>query len=121
MEQALTLERSFLPRPRQAARSAALRYEVVAGRDLDSPTLECWREFQQTNPELASPCFSREFAQSVSAARTDVEVCLIRQGREVVGIFPFQRQWGGRAVPLGSIVSDYQGLICRQDLECDQR
>jgi CelD/BcsL family acetyltransferase involved in cellulose biosynthesis len=88
---------------------------------LDSPTIECWREFQQSNPDLASPCFSPEFAQAVSAARTDVEVCVIRQGREVVGIFPFQRQWGGRAVPLGGIVSDYQGLICQPNFEFDPR
>jgi CelD/BcsL family acetyltransferase involved in cellulose biosynthesis len=80
-----------------------------------------WREIQDSNSELANPCFSLEFTQSVAAVRSDVEVAVVEQGREVVAFFPFQRKVGCRAVPVGGIVSDYQGLICRREFSWDPR
>jgi CelD/BcsL family acetyltransferase involved in cellulose biosynthesis len=118
----LTTERSLPNRSRplnHASRTRSLRFELISGRELDESTTRCWRELQAINPDLRSPCFAPEFAQCVSAARTNVELCLARQNRELVAIFPFQRQWGSRGTPVGGIVSDYQGLICGPDFECD--
>jgi CelD/BcsL family acetyltransferase involved in cellulose biosynthesis len=56
---------------------------------------------------------------AVAAARNDVEVAFIEQARRLAAIFPFQRRSGSRAIPVGRIVSDYQGLICRADFDCD--
>ena len=78
-----------------------------------------WRELLDCNPDLANPCFSPEFTQAVAAVRDDVEVGIVRQGREIVAFFPFQRRRGGRGIPVGGIVSDYHGLICRPGFGCD--
>jgi CelD/BcsL family acetyltransferase involved in cellulose biosynthesis len=96
-----------------------LEITLIPGHRLNSEQVAIWRQLQQSNPELANPCFSPEFAQAVAAVRSDVEVALIAQGREVVGIFSFQRKGRSRGVPTGGIVSDYQGLICRPGFTCD--
>lgn len=94
---------------------------VVPGRSLDLQQVAAWRKLQQSNPELASPCFAPEFTQAVAAVRNDVEVAVLRQGNETVAFFPFQRRRAGRGGPTGGIVSDYQGLICDPDFTCEPR
>ena len=103
------------------AKAVSLRARIVPGSRLSANDVELWRELQESNSELANPCFSPEFTQAVAAVRSNVEVAFIEQGREVSAIFPFQRKAGLRAVPVGGIVSDYHGLICRQDFSCDPR
>jgi CelD/BcsL family acetyltransferase involved in cellulose biosynthesis len=100
---------------------AELRVELIPGRRLTKHHMEAWRELQRSNPDLANPCFSPEFTQSVAAVRSDVEVAWIRQGKQLLAIFPFQRKSASRAVPVGGIVSDYHGLICGPDFYCDPR
>ena len=94
---------------------------MVAGAGLDAATIDRWRELQHCNPTLASPCFSPEFAQAVSVARSDAEVGVVRKRAEIVALFPYQRSGGGHAIPLGGIVSDYQGVVCEPEFECDAR
>jgi CelD/BcsL family acetyltransferase involved in cellulose biosynthesis len=88
---------------------------------MSSALSEQWRALQDSNPDLASPCFSPEFTQAVAAARNDAEIAVIEEDGEVIAIFPYQRRPGARGVPVGGIVSDYQGLICRPDFSCDPR
>jgi CelD/BcsL family acetyltransferase involved in cellulose biosynthesis len=95
--------------------------KVIAGKAIDSALLRRWRVLQESNPELENPCFAPEFTQAVAAARNDVEVAFIEERGQVVAIFPFQRKAGGHGVPVGGIVSDYHGLICRRDFWCDPR
>jgi CelD/BcsL family acetyltransferase involved in cellulose biosynthesis len=83
--------------------------------------LERWRFFQESNPELANPCFSPEFVQSVAKVRDDVEVAILESDGVSVGFFPFQRKGRSRAIPVGGIVSDYQGLVCGPEFHCDPR
>ena len=97
------------------------RVQVNPGQALDSALLQDWRSLQQSNPDLENPCFAPEFTQAVAAARNDVEVAIIEEPGNIVAIFPFQRKAGGRAIPVGGIVSDYQGLICRPDFSFDPR
>jgi CelD/BcsL family acetyltransferase involved in cellulose biosynthesis len=97
------------------------RVKVIPGKALDSALLKEWRALQQSNPDLENPCFAPEFTQAVAAARNDVEVGIIEDRGETVAIFPFQRKAGGRAIPVGGIVSDYQGLICHPDFSCDPK
>jgi len=92
---------------------------LIPGGRLTSRQIAIWRELQYSNPELANPCFAPEFTQAIAAARRDVEIGLIRQNHELVAIFPFQRKHGARAVPVGGVVSDYQGLICCQGFTCE--
>src|SRR5579862_4370585 len=95
--------------------SANTQVSLVSGRRLLQGHLSIWRELQNANPELANPCFSPEFTQAVASVRRDVEVALIEQGGGIVAIFPFQRRLGSRGIPVGGIVSDYHGLICRPE------
>jgi CelD/BcsL family acetyltransferase involved in cellulose biosynthesis len=98
-----------------------LEVSLVCGRYLSLNQVSFWRDLQQSNPELANPCFAPEFTQAVAGARDDVEAAIIEQGGELAAIFPFQRRSGSRAVPAGGIVSDYHGLICRPGFACDPR
>jgi len=98
-----------------------MQVRLIDGRQLDSEQVATWQRLQHCNAELANPCFAPEFTQAVAAVRKDVEIALIKQGSEVVAIFPFQRSRLSRAVPAGGIVSDYQGCICRQEFSCDHR
>src|SRR5579864_2809673 len=84
--------------------SGDLLTTLVPGRKLEARYVSKWRELQDSNPDLANPCFSPEFTQAVAAVRDDVEVGIIRQGREIVAFFPFQRRRGGRGIPVGGIV-----------------
>jgi len=104
-----------------AAPFPACDIRVIPGNALDSALLAQWRALQHSNPELASPCFVPEFTQAVAAVRNDVEIAVIKQDSEVAAIFPYQRRPGARGVPVGGIVSDYHGLICRPDFFCDPR
>jgi CelD/BcsL family acetyltransferase involved in cellulose biosynthesis len=94
---------------------------VVPAARLRPQHLRRWNELQESNPDLANPCFSSEFVQSVAAARKDVEVAIIHQQDKVAAFFAFQRKGRSRGVPAGGIVSDYQGLVCRPGFECDPR
>lgn len=103
------------------ARPRSLRVDLVGGGSLTGWQISLWRELQESNPELANPCFAPEFTQELAAVRDDVEVAFIHEGHEAVAIFPFQRRRFSRGIPVGGIVSDYQGLICRPGFSCDPR
>lgn len=103
------------------AKPSDLQVRLVRGRRLGDRQLSLWRQLQQSNSDLANPCFAPEFAQAVAAVRNDVEIAFIYEGGEAAAIFPFQRKAGSRGIPVGGIVSDYQGLICRPEFSCDPR
>jgi CelD/BcsL family acetyltransferase involved in cellulose biosynthesis len=102
-----------------AGTAGTLKITRAAAAELAPRVAAAWREILAANDKLANPCFAPEFTQAVAAVRHGVELGVIEQGREVVGIFPFQRTGFGRGVPVGGIVSDYQGLICRPDFTFD--
>jgi CelD/BcsL family acetyltransferase involved in cellulose biosynthesis len=118
VQKSLAIEDSFSV---DAAQTSVSRIRVILGAAIDGALIEHWRALQESNPELASPCFAPEFTQAVATARDDVEIGIIEENSEVVAIFPFQRKAGGRGIPVGGIVSDYQGLICRPGFSCDPR
>jgi CelD/BcsL family acetyltransferase involved in cellulose biosynthesis len=88
---------------------------------LTAAHLSVWRELHQSNPDLGNPCFAPEFTHAVASVRDDVEVAFIQKGAETAAIFPFQRRQFSRGIPVGGIVSDYHGLICRPGFRCDPR
>lgn len=95
-----------------------MKLEVVRFHELTGTQLAQWREWQAADPALASPYFRPEFVEAIAAVREDVFIGLIDDG---IGFFPFER--GGRGIggPVGGIISDYQGLIARQDLRVNLR
>src|SRR3954470_13287542 len=96
-----------------------MQVQLIPGRGVDTGLAKVWRELQLSNPELASPCFAPEFTQTMAAVREDIGVALVQDGTEIVAIFPFQRRKDSLGLPVGGIVSDYEGLICRPGFNCD--
>ncbi|HTL59281.1 MAG TPA: GNAT family N-acetyltransferase [Candidatus Limnocylindrales bacterium] len=117
--QPVSASEPFCQTGREGAQSCRLSIDLVPGRALSSEEVIAWRQLQGSNPELCSPCFSAEFTQAVASVRDDVEVALIRENDRIVAIFPFQRRTASRAVPVGGLVSDYQGLICQPGFTFD--
>jgi len=91
---------------------------VLPGRELSPSLAQKWRVLQATNRSLSPPYFCPEFTSAVAEVREDVHFAIIEDRGSVAGFFPFQRQgrWGQ---PVGSIISDFQGIICRPELEID--
>ena len=89
---------------------------VLPGRELSPSLAQKWRVLQAVNPSLSSPYFCPEFTSAVAEVREDVFFAIIEDQGSIAGFFPFQRQgrWGQ---PVGSIISDFQGIICRPELE----
>lgn len=99
--------------------SGPLDIEVVPGSRLRSHQVDAWRILQESNPELNNPLFAPEYVQAVAAVRRDVEVAVVCDKGTHVAFFPFQRKSQYRGVPVGGIVSDYHGLICRPGFRFD--
>ena len=89
-----------------------MKVTLVPGGELGSDLVRAWAEIQESNPTLASPYFHPEFTRAIATVRDDVEVAVIEDGAQVVAFFPFQRGRRSVGVPVGGIISDYQGLIC---------
>ena len=80
---------------------------------------DAWHRLRQTNPNLESPYFSPEFTNIVAAAGRPVELAVLKHDENIVGLFPFERRRWSLAGPVGSLISDYHGIICRPDFKFD--
>ena len=89
----------------------------MPGRELGSDLVAAWTRLQAANPDLVSPYFHLEFTRSIAAVRGDVEVAVVEAGGAIVALFPFQREQASLGLPVGGIISDYQGLICAQGFQ----
>ena len=98
-----------------------LKVTLIPGRELGPDLVDRWRELQRSNPELASPYFCPEFTEIIAAVRDDVEVAIIEETGNIAAFFPFQRGRDGVGVPVGGLLSDYQGLICGPEFLLDPR
>jgi CelD/BcsL family acetyltransferase involved in cellulose biosynthesis len=88
-----------------------MNVEVIAANKLTLQNKLQWSNIQQNNPELQSPCFCPEFALSVASVRKDVFIGIIKEGSEIVGFFPFQKNNFGFGRPLCGRLSDFQAVI----------
>ena len=92
-----------------------MRIEAIPAVQLTADQLSLWSQFQRADASLDSPYFRPEFTQAVAAVRSDVEVGILEHGDDVVGFFPFQRGKGNASLPVGGKMSDFHGLISRQN------
>jgi CelD/BcsL family acetyltransferase involved in cellulose biosynthesis len=88
-----------------------VNYQFIHTRELTPSLAERWSEIQQTDPTLANPYFSPGFTRAVAAVRDDAYVGILEHEGKTIGFFPFHRQWGGVARPIGLGLSDYHGVI----------
>ena len=95
--------------------------KVIPARDLDDGLVRAWTNLQIANPELASPYFAPEFTQAAAIVRNDVELAVVSEGGRIVAFFPFQRNRGSLGIPVGGILSDYQGVVAEPGFVCDPR
>lgn len=96
-----------------------MKHSLIKPHELDAALLQTWSEIQQSDEALGSPYFCPEFTQAVAEVREDVEIAIIETGGSVQGFLPFQRDESNVARPVGGRLSDFHGLICRPELQCD--
>lgn len=104
--------------PQRRLRAAdAGSVEIVRKRfdELTAGEIAAWAALQETLPEFRSPYFRPEFARLVAEVRDDVEVGVIVRDGVAIGFFPYQVDARRVASPIGSPVSDYQGVIASPD------
>ena len=94
----------------------ALTYEVIEARLLGREHLSRWQALLPLMGDLASPFFRPEYTQAVAEVRGGVEVCVIREGQEVVGFYPFERIEPRVGRPVGGSMSNLQGTIAVPDV-----
>ncbi len=82
--------------------------------ELTREQIAAWSAIQRANPQLASPYFRPEFTQCVAAVRPTAEVAVMTAAGETVGFLPFGRTSRTTGLPVGSLLSDFHGVIaCR--------
>jgi CelD/BcsL family acetyltransferase involved in cellulose biosynthesis len=94
-----------------------VKYSVIHGRELDAGLATRWGSLQRSNIQFASPYFRPEYAQAVAAVRDDLRICLLEDGNQVVGFFPFHRSRLGIARPPGLGLSDHHGVVVDSEVE----
>jgi CelD/BcsL family acetyltransferase involved in cellulose biosynthesis len=94
-----------------------MKVTLVPGRELGPDLVAAWTGLQAANPDLVSPYFHPEFTKAIAAVRSDVEVAVVEADGAIVALFPFQREQASLGLPVGGIISDYQGLICAQGFQ----
>jgi CelD/BcsL family acetyltransferase involved in cellulose biosynthesis len=96
-----------------------LEFDLKSPDELSEADWSLWNEMQAGNPSLDSPYFLADFVRAVADVRRDVQVTVIRERGETVGFFPFQRGKLNLGKPVGGKLSDYHGVLSRNDLSFD--
>jgi CelD/BcsL family acetyltransferase involved in cellulose biosynthesis len=96
-----------------------MKFSLVSGAELSREHRSIWLDLQSNNPHLVSPYFCPEFTLAVASVRDDVMITILEEGGRVVGFFPFQRGRFGAGRPVGGNLSDYHGVIAREDAMFD--
>jgi CelD/BcsL family acetyltransferase involved in cellulose biosynthesis len=68
---------------------------------------------------LQSPFFHPDYTREAAAVFGNVEVAILDEGDEPVAYFPFQRTRHNVGMPVGGLLCDIQGLICRPGFTCN--
>lgn len=88
--------------------------EVLPANQLTQHQFAIWSDLQDADPSLDSPFFCPEFTQMVARVRDDVEVAVVRQGRQEAGFFPFQRNRRDVALPVCGRLNEFHGVIAER-------
>jgi CelD/BcsL family acetyltransferase involved in cellulose biosynthesis len=93
-----------------------MKITSLPARLLTTDLVSRWHDILAATPELAGPYFRPEFIAVVAAERPRVEVAVLEDAGQIVGFFPFERSRWNVARPVGSCLSDYQGVIAARDM-----
>lgn len=92
------------------------RTRILKPAELSREHIAAWSEIQQSDPAWDSPYFRPEFTQVVAGVRPDVEIAVVEDGGAPVAFFPFQRGLLNAGKPVGSLMSDFHGVIAGKDV-----
>ena len=98
-----------------------VQISVARPSELGPGEIAVWRSMQHRTKSLANPFLCPEFAVAIDNFRADARVAVLTEGPEIAGFFPFQRRPFGVGVPIGTGLTDCQGLIHAPGLEWDPR
>ncbi|MEM7068655.1 MAG: GNAT family N-acetyltransferase [Pseudomonadota bacterium] len=96
-----------------------MNIQVIRPSELTTYLQDAWVSIQETNPLFENPSFSPEFTLTTAKVRNDVEIGVIEMGDEPVGFFPFHRGRKNSGEPVGSLLSEFQGVILKQGIHID--
>ena len=90
--------------------SSVTSAQIVSWAELDDSCRSRWRFLRTTQPEFRTPFFSLEFFDAVHSARGDVDVIMLHERSELVGMLPMHRH-GRVAVPAGRYFNDAHNIV----------
>ncbi len=96
-----------------------MQISVARPSELGRHEIEKWHGIQCMTGALANPFLCPEFAVAVGRFRPGARVAVLADGAEIMGFFPFERRRFGAGVPIGSGLTDCQGLIITPGAEWD--
>jgi len=96
-----------------------MKVSVIRPQDLDDSQISNWNSIQQSEPSLASPYFCPNFTLAAAECIKDVFVAVLENNSKEIGYFPFQRKSRFIGGPVGGMLSDYQAVIIKSDVEWD--
>lgn len=99
-----------------------MRIDVVRPLDLQPAELDAWRRIQAARPELASPYLAPDWMLALARAGGPDARCgrvaVLRNEGRTVGFFP-ARVGPFTAMPAGTPLCDYQGVVAEAGVEVD--
>lgn len=98
--------------------------EIKTPAALSALEIQAWSAFRQGNPQLYSPYFHLEYVQIMGELREDAHILIVKDGDAPIAFLPFQGRLHtnggvGFARPIGSPMTDYQGIICKPGTTID--
>jgi CelD/BcsL family acetyltransferase involved in cellulose biosynthesis len=96
-----------------------MKIAVVNARDMTEAAWNRWRFLQAGNPELDSPYFSADYVRIAASVRNDVFVALLGPPDEPEGFFAYQLGKMRAGHPVGSRLSDFQGVVASAGFAVD--
>lgn len=94
-------------------------YHLCNARDLTEEDWTRWLQIQNSRSDLSNPFFHPGLTRSVASIRDDVEVVVLRNDKEPVGYFPFQRCPGNVAQAVAGRLSEFHGVISMPGIHFD--
>lgn len=98
-----------------------MKVSIIPANELSRDLVDRWSALQQANDSLANPFFCPEFVQHTAAVRPRTEVAVLEDRNGVNGFFAYERNGRHSAQPVGSRMSDFQGMVATPELEVDAR
>lgn len=88
-----------------------LRIKTLPATDLSSSHIAVWKNLASSIWKFRSPFFSPGYTRLIADCVDNVMVGLLFKSNELAGIFPYEEFAIGQGRPVGSVFSDYQGVI----------